>query len=340
MRSIARERLVRQRLAGGKLAGPGQVVRWMGAVQAQDVPAALWAVAQRTRAPRRDAVLRALDRGDIVRTWPMRRTLHLVPAEDAAWMLARLAPRLLRGNAGRYRALGLGMRDIDRGRSVLRRALRGGGRTTRPAAYATLERRGVSPRGQRGIHILAHLAMEGTLCLGPLEGARSTFVLLEEWVPRPAPPPTDPLAELARRYLRSHAPASDRDFAWWAGVSLTDARAALARVAPPRPARPAPQGRAHLLSAFDELLVAYQDRAPSLARIPPRKVPPAAGLLSPTLALDGQVVGLWTRTLAGATVKVACKPLVPLDAAEREALARAAAGYARFLGADLDLRGV
>jgi winged helix DNA-binding protein len=348
---IARLRLTSQRLAGPKLGTAAEVVTWMGALQAQDGPAATWAIALRMRRPRAADIALAVDRGHIVRTWPMRRTLHYVPAEDARWMLEALASRMLRGMGGRYRSLGLGEKDLARARRVLRRGLAGGQRLTRPAAYALLERSGVATRGQRGIHILAHLSMEGTLCLGPREGKQPTFVLLDDWVPRAKSERSreDALADLARRYMRSHGPATARDLAWWAGLPLRDARAALVRASldlveddgrwhAPR-LRAARVGSAHALPAFDEMLVAYKDRTASLAQLRPDRVPPAAGLLSPTMVLDGQVVALWTRTLTRRGVTVAYRPLRALSAREHERLAAAAQGYADFLGLELELRG-
>ena len=106
----------------------------------------------------------------IVRTWPMRGTLHFVAAEDARWMLRLLAARVVAGSAGRHRQLELDAAAFARSRKIFARALRGGRSLTRREAYAVLDRGRVSPAGQRGIHILGHLAQQGFLCFGPRAG--------------------------------------------------------------------------------------------------------------------------------------------------------------------------
>jgi hypothetical protein len=344
--SVAQRRLAAQHVARPALASPRDAVAWLGAVQAQDLAAATWALALRTRGqPRLADVQRAIERGEIVRTWPMRRTLHFVPAEDARWMVRTLAARQLRRSASRRRALGLGESHLDAARRALARALRGGGRVTRPEAYAILGRAGVPTSGQRGIHLLADLAQEGTLCIGPNEGKQPTFVLLDEWAKRPR---DGSLAALAQRYAASHGPASLADFAWWTGLAQRDAREALAsargiregregwQAIRPRAAREASPA-AHLLPAFDELAVAYKDRSALLARAG-RVTSPQVGLLSPSILLGGQVVGTWGRTMSRGRVEIELKPLVAWSAAEREAVEREAEAYARFLGLDASVK--
>ena len=161
----------------------------------------------------------------------MRGTLHYAPAADVRWMLRLLTPRVIARSAGRYRELELDAAALRRAAKVLARALKGRA-LTRAEAYAALQRGGVSPAGQRGIHILGHLAQQGLVCFGSRKGKQPTFVLLEEWLP----PSRDfsreeALATLAERYFASHGPATAHDFAWWSGLLLKDAQAAIAAAA-------------------------------------------------------------------------------------------------------------
>src|SRR5262245_8621765 len=126
----------------------------MGAVQAQDHAAGLWAVGVRLPAATESDIEAAVAARTIVRTWPMRGTLHFVPAADVRWMLGLLTPRVLARSAGRYRELELDAAALSRAGRILARALRDGRRLTRGAAYAALARGGVSPEGQRGIHVI------------------------------------------------------------------------------------------------------------------------------------------------------------------------------------------
>ena len=352
--ALIRERLANQRLAGASAQSPEELVRWFGAVQAQDYPGALWAIGLRVSDSTATDVEAAIEARRIVRTWPMRRTLHFVPAEDVRWMLRLLAARVISASAGRYRQLGLGEADFKRAARILTRALRGEQRLTRPEAYATLARGGVDPSGQRGIHLLAHLAQQGLLCFGPHQGKQPTFVLLDEWVPAASEPTRDEaLATLATRYFTSHGPATERDFAWWAGLPLRDARrgveaagsalhlkdngtvSAGAATAAPRTKRRAPV--AALPPPWDEYLVAYRDRSFAVDRPSGRLGLELIG--KPVVLVDGRVRGTWSRNVTGESVRVSLNLVGPLANREKDALRRAVDRYARFVGKSVEIIG-
>ena len=88
MRSITRLRLHSQRLDGSSFHSPVEVVRWLGAVQAQDYPAAKWAVGLRARTANDAAIEQAFNEGAILRTHVMRPTWHFVTPADIRWLLA------------------------------------------------------------------------------------------------------------------------------------------------------------------------------------------------------------------------------------------------------------
>jgi hypothetical protein len=335
---LIRQRLARQQITHPGLATPGDLVRWMGAVQAQDYAGSLWAIGLRLPRLVEADVEKAIAGRTIVRTWPMRGTLHFVPAEDARWMLRLLTPRVIARSAGRYRQLGLDDADFARGRRILTRALAGGRRLTRHEAYAALQRGGMSPLGQRGIHVLGHLAQQGLICFGPRAGKQPTFVLLEEWVPAAREPPREEaLARLATRYVQSHGPATAQDFAWWSGLPAKDARGALdaARSTLP-PATPGRRGRsAALLPPWDEYVVAYRDRGAVFGEVARAGSPKPIG--SPLVVIDGRVRGKWRRTLAATSVRVAFDFWDAVTPAERGAVRKAAERYARFLGRRLEV---
>ncbi|MGI4870363.1 MAG: winged helix DNA-binding domain-containing protein [Janthinobacterium lividum] len=313
--AIARQRLVNQRISGEKCADPAAAVRWLGALQAQDYGQALWAVGLRTQAGSRAEVEHAIARRAIVLTWPMRGTIHCVPAEDAQWMVRLLAQRPLAAAARRRSQLGLSEQTVGRARALVGEALAGGRCLTRAALLQVLAEAGISPQGGRGYHLLVSMAQEGLLCFGPQQAGQQTFVLLHEWVPQPRElSRAAALAELARRYFTSHGPATLPDFARWAGLSLTEARQGLAAsqaelvaiklqgvsywgpaaVAPELPEKTGVQ----LLPGFDEYFLGYKDRsaiiaAGQLARI----CPGGNGVFKPMLVLDGQIVGTWGKQL-------------------------------------------
>jgi Winged helix DNA-binding domain len=344
---IARMRLLTQGIAGPGFASPEEAVLRLGAVQAQDYPGALWAIGLRTRGATEADVENALAAKRLVRTWPMRGTLHVVHAADVRWMLRLLTPRVLAAAPARWRQLALGEATFGRARDLFTAALHGGRRLTRPAMYRVLEDGGVSAAGQRGIHVLSRLAQEGLLCFAGREGRQHCFALLEEWVP-PAPrlERDEALAELALRYFTGHGPATVQDFAWWSGLRAADARAAV-EMSARRLARqviggetcwsardaPSPGRRlacTALLPAFDEYLVGYSDQSASLAPAHATKV---HHLLSPTVVHDGRVVGTWTRTLdAKRGVSVAVRFFGRSGRPRAGAIEAAARRYGAFVG--------
>jgi hypothetical protein len=355
-KDVARLRLESQRVLGTVLARPEQVVAWLGAVQAQDYLGALWAVGLRLPRAVEADVENALAEGRVVRTWPLRGTLHFVAPADARWMLELLAPRVLERAAGRLRSFGVDRATLARARAVLARELRDGRRLTRPGAYAALERGKVSATAQRGLHVLWHLAHERFLCFGPRAGKQQTFVLFDDWIPSfPRRTREEARAELARRYFRGHGPATIADFAWWSGLAKTEARMAVRdagrdiveerigeetywRSPGSGTTRPSPsRARAFLLPAFDELLVGYADRSAMLLdRAHAARVDDSGGILSPTIVLDARVVGTWKRVLTGKRFTFAPAPFAALGRSGERALNDALARYARFLGATSD----
>jgi DNA glycosylase AlkZ-like len=339
-------RLANQLLAATVAGDPAQVVTHLGAVQAQEYGQSLWAVGLRTGQASTGTVEAAIDRGAILRTWPMRGTIHLVPAADARWMLELLAGRRIRQMAGVYQRIGLTDGVFDRSAEVVTEALRGGRRVRRKDLYTLLTERAIdcsaSPSGSRGGHILGYLSMTGLICLGPLDGKQPTFVLLDEWAPG-ARQPGDPLAELATRYFTSHGPATARDFGWWSGLKLSEVREAIGLAGPAlaaeeldgatywqgagRRASTVPGG-VHLLPAFDEYTVGYSDRG-ALVRDHSLS---HGDLLNPVMVLDGRVVGLWRRAIGREAVIIQLAPFGKISGRDRERFQQAAERYAAFLG--------
>src|SRR5687768_12764786 len=161
---IGRLRLANQHIARPVFDDPAAVVRWLGAVQAQDYLGGLWAVGLRTRGATEAGVEAAIARGAIIRTWPMRGTLHFVAAEDVRWMVGLLAPRVLRSAVSRFRQLELDAAAFSRSGDVAVKALEGGKRIRRDALYTLWNDAGINTKDSRGLHILGYLAQTGLLC--------------------------------------------------------------------------------------------------------------------------------------------------------------------------------
>jgi hypothetical protein len=330
-REVALLRLAAQWLAGPGAACASAAVRRLGALQGQDYPGAVTSVALRTASRARADVLAALDEGTIVRSWPMRGTLHVLAADDLPWMLDLLGARALAGLAGRRERLGLTDRDAERARETVLAVLAGNRRMRRSDLLAAIDDGGVATTGQRGYHLLWFLAQTGTLVLGPTDGAgEQLFVLLDEWVPTGRRLGGDEaLGELARRFFLGHGPATVHDLARWAGIPLGAARTGLAGVRPELAAidvdgvehlmdpatpdrlaacREEAQGL-FLLPGFDEFVLGYRDRStildPGFAE---RIVPGNNGMFRPTVVLGGRIVGTWQWTGRGTRRTVTATP--------------------------------
>lgn len=347
---VARLRLQHQAIASTRFENPADVVRWLGAVQAQDYLGSLWALGLRMRHATEASIERAVEERLIVRTWPLRGTLHFIAAEDVRWMLMLSCERTVARAAGRYRQLGLDDATFAKSRRVLARELEGGRQLTRAELAAALERSRIATEGQRLIHILNRSSLEGLTCYASRRGKQFTFALLDEWAPHAKRPAREEaLAELARRYFTSRGPATLPDFVWWSGLTTTDARAGL-EAAEPRLRREVLDGQAcwlsssapaskqdkspvaYLLPAFDEYTVAYKDRAAILNTSHALPSNAAFAILGPTVIVDGRAVGTWKRTLKKSSVSIETDLWATLKRAERQAVEAAAQRYGEFLG--------
>jgi hypothetical protein len=344
-------RLANQYISRPAFRDPADVVRWLGAVQAQDYVGGLWAIGLRTKGATEATVEDAVARRTIVRTWPMRGTLHFVAAEDVRWILPILTPRVIAGAQGRFRQLGLDAATFTKSARVAEKALVGGNVVRRDQLYEIWNAAGIATHESRGLHLLGVLSQQGLLCFGPRDGKQHTFTLLEEWVPAARTLERDAaLGELARRYFASHGPATVQDFSWWAGLTITDARSGLESAksalesadvngrtfwfAGSSPAK-GKTDAAYLLPPWDEFTVAYRDRSDILDAKHATRLNAGGGMLSPVIIVRGSVVGTWKRTIRKDTVTVQPAFFKAPNAADRALVAAAVERYARFLGLGL-----
>jgi DNA glycosylase AlkZ-like len=338
-RNVA-EQLTAQGLSGSPLPDPVAVAERLLAVQGQDPRGFRLAVRARTDGLCVADVDRALseDRTLLV-TWLNRGTLHLVRSEDYPWLQALTTPPLLTSSSRRLRQEGVSEVEAERAVARIEKALVDEGPLTRIQLRERLDQAGLRTEGQALIHLLFLAALRGVAVRGPMAGKQHAYVLVRDWLgPQRPVDRVAALAELARRYLVGHQPASDRDLARWAGLPLRDARAGLAaigseleegddgliRLAKRLPAEELPPPR--LLGAFDPALLGWTSRRPLLGDHEPRVV--TGGLFRPFALAGGRAVGGWK--LAGG--KVAIEPYGRIGKKTSAALAEEAADVERFLG--------
>jgi hypothetical protein len=330
--SIAPLRLANQALTGSPLQQPEDVVGWFGAVQAQEFEPAKWAIALRMRNGRRSAIGRAIDEGRILRTHAMRPTWHFVRREDIHWLMALTAPRVHQACAYHRRLVELDTRTLTRATAVLERALAGGTFLTRQELAEHLRRAKLPMTGQRLAVAVMFAELECVICSGPRRGNQFTYGLISERAPHAASLPRDEaLARLCRLYFTTHGPATMRDFAWWSGLTVADARRGLdiikarsetidghtywstgvSRRAGRR------NDLAHLIPIYDEYVVAYRDRV----------AVPHGALFRHFIVVNGQVAGGWQP---GADGSVRTMPSRRLTRDEQRAVDQAVGRYREF----------
>ena len=342
---IFRRRLHQQQLSQSSLEAPDQVVNWLGAVQAQDYLGAKWALGLRMQQATDSAVEEAFTQGSILRTHVMRPTWHFVTPADIRWLLALTAPRVNAASAYMYRRVELDEDLFGRSNEVLAKALQGGRHLTRSELGLALAEAGIAADGVRLSYIVLRAELDAVICSGPRRGKQFTYALLDERVP---PSRTwvrdEALAELTRRYFTGHGPATERDFTWWSGLTVADARAGLDMsashlthdtiegrtywFAASMPTDVEPSREAYLLPAYDEFLVGFASFDQSRKAGQPGK----NLVFNSTILCGGQVIGSWKRTFAKEVVAIELSPFTPLSASEAEAVGEASRRYGAFVG--------
>ena len=346
---IAALRLHQQLISDPHLDTSEKIVAHLGGMQGQDLPGVKWSIGLRLPAGMQSDVDRAFDAGKIIRTWPMRGTLHVVAAPDVRWMLSLTSPKNLSGSQKRRDALDLDDKTLARCHLVFAKTLQGGKQKNRDEMYAALQAAGISVEGQRGYHVLWNAALHGLICLASTDAKEQNYALLEEWVkPVKAKTRDEALAELAWRYFSSRGPVTLKDFIWWSGLSAIEARAGFEDVKTklvaetvgktvywmsPDITLPKEKVSAFALPSFDEYILGYQDRSAVLDPQHAEKICLGGnGMFASTMIIDGQVVGTWKRTVKKNTITVTAIPFSQLSKGEMAALKQAAERYGAFMG--------
>ena len=334
------------------------MVRLQCAVQAQDYPNSKWALALRACELLTDAAVeRAYDAGEILRTHVLRPTWHFVAPEDLRWLLQLTGSRVKRVMASYNPALGLTPAVLRRSNQVIAKALAGHRHLTRTELRVELERARLKADGsQRLSRMVMEAEVDGIICSGPMRGKQFTYALLDERAPIRGPQydRDEALGELARRYFVTRSPATAHDLAWWSGLTIGDARRAIAVAGTLRewsldgrvywideskgtPARP--KATAHLLPNYDEYFIGYRDRSAIGTRISNiAAVTGGNALIAHVAFIDGLLVGGWRRRVDGDTTIIDIRPLAPLTSAERRRLEREGKRFGAFLGRPVEMR--
>lgn len=333
------ERLTSQLLAGPQAKSPVEVAERLLAIQAQDPRGARLAVRARSEGLSASDVDRALsEERTLLITTLNRGTLHLVRTEDYPWLQALTTPPLFQGSARRLEQERVSPADAERAVALIARWLADEGPLTRSELRTRLSEAGIRTEGQAFVHVVLLASIRGLIVRGPVIDRQHAFVLVRDWLGEQQPVDRDvALAELARRYLAGHGPASDRDLARWAGLPLRDARAGLEAIAsrldqrddglvdlagkPPPAGLPEPR----LLGSFEPVLLGWASREEIVGANERALV--SGGIFRPFATVRGRAVGTWRLNRES----VELEPFGRISREDAGALRRDAADVERFL---------
>lgn len=307
------------------------VVKQLFALQGQDWRASRWALGVRAPGTTAADVEAAFNSGMLVRSWPMRGTVHLTKAEDIGWIQALTGRRVLAGAARRREILGITDEHLEGLVSTTLEALAGGRSLDRDELAQVWNDAGVEWKTSWRYHLIWWMCQNNLTTFGPIprQSSRSRatpeprLVLASEWITRPRMLTGDEaLCELASRYVRGRGAVRQKDLAWWSMLTAGDAKRGLELAAEAGnvarmqladvggadgviwvdPVRldtvsSADATRAwHLLAAFDEHLLGFTNREAQLAPEHfERIVPGRNGMFLATVVHEGRTVGTWRR---------------------------------------------
>lgn len=344
---IAYKRLFNQRLLNSKFKNAEEVVSWLGAVQSQEYDGGKWGIGLRIPGSTEKDIEKSIVDRKIVRTWPMRGTIHFVTAADVHWWVKLLAPRINKRLASYYKKLELTEEVFSKTRKILEKEMHGGNQLTRPEIYKLFEDQKIRTKGMRGLFIIGHLAQDSIICGGVKKGKQPTFTLLDEWVPKKKMLEHDEaLGEVTLRYFQSHGPATIQDFMGWSALNMSEVKIGL-EIMKDKIDNDTIDGRdfyfvgdnkvskkpecAYLLGAYDEYTVAYKDRSDIIEKENVSKVFVANGFYS-MIVVDGNIVGSWRREVAKDKFIVQTKIFEKLTSSQMKLVEKEAKHFCDFFG--------
>ncbi|MDB4919791.1 winged helix DNA-binding domain-containing protein [Mucilaginibacter sp.] len=343
---IAQQRLYTQHIAAQTFNTPAEIVKYMGAMQAQDYAGAKWAVGMRLQKSNDAAIDKALADGSIIRTHVLRPTWHFVGPADLRWMLNLSAHRIIALSASRERQLKLDNDIFKRSNDVLGKALAGSKQLNRLEMMDVLQQAGIDTNEQRFIHLLMRAELDQVICSGARQGKQFTYALFDDRVPKDNQrTKEEALSELVKRYFISRGPATLQDFAWWSGLTLADAKTGLEIIkseltstevngrtywmAKDQPLINTKAPVAYLLPAFDEFAVAYSDRT---AAVNSKYLVQARNVIfDPSIVVNNQVVGTWKRVINKNSIEMILNPFGKLNKVQTKAIEMAQKRYQKFM---------
>ncbi|MBS7232861.1 AlkZ family DNA glycosylase [Flavobacterium psychroterrae] len=335
---ISPHRLASQKLYKTSPSSPQEIVRHLGAMQAQDYAMAKWAIGSRCDASE-TAIEEAINSAQIIRTHILRPTWHFVSSEDIYWMLDLSAPQVKRIIISETKKYGYDEKQFDNINSNIEKILAGNNYLTRNEIMQELTIRKV-PGGSylSPVLIMMYAELDGLVCNGKMKGKKNTYALLEERVPKPKTKLTkeEGLAKLTKRYFESHGPATLLDFSWWSGFPPTTCKIVINALELQLNSVEIDgqmywfgnqihdetnfRESVHFLPAFDEILISYKSREASILMEHQSKAFTNNGIFKPIILENGKVIGTWKRTIKKDHAKIETQFFNETESSKKEIL--------------------
>lgn len=350
-KEILQLRLQNLQLSSSTIFKVDELIAWLGGIQAQDYLAAKWAMGSRLTHVSDADIEESIIQKKLVRTWPMRSTLHFVSPEDIRWMMDLMGPKIISNNKSRYLQLQLDDNTLKESQNIIYNSLQGGKHLSRKQIAEALATHNIVTDTIRLSHILVRAGLQKLICFGIKQGSEQTYTLLDEWLPNyKTLDRKSALYKLTQQYFYSHGPASLQDYIWWSGLSVSDAKEGFNGIRTLLD-ETVFNGKEYyysknlklkddilptcLLAAFDEYFIAYKDRSLSLDATYHKQIMQANGIFNPIILLQGNIVGTWKRTIKKNTIYIELFPFSKLSKNDIGEIQIAAEHYASFLGIKL-----
>ena len=346
---IVNNRLVNQQIVKTKFTKPEQIVKCLAAMQAQDFTMAKWAIGLRLPGLREADIDKTFNEGKLLRTHILRPTWHFAAPADIRWMLKISAPRVHAFNSFMYRRMGLDTKTLNRCADIIVKSIEGHKYKTRTEIKKKLSRSKLKGDTIWLSYVMMYAELEGIITSGPKIGRQFAYALLDERAPSYIELDYDEAAaELAKRYFTSRGPASIKDFLWWSGLTVKDAKTGIAELPKsfkktmidgteyisPKSEFPKNMNklqRTFLMPDYDEYGISYKDR--SALRNPNAsadKIKETTTVYSHWLVVDGLISGTWKRIQKGKLIEAETTLFAQLTTNQKQSIKKAVDKYCRF----------
>ncbi len=346
---ISHYRLVSQKLYKTSSCSPQEIVKHLGAMQAQDYAMAKWAIGSRCDSGEKE-IEEAINSGKIIRTHILRPTWHFVSPDDIYWMLDLSAPQVKRFTASAAKKFGYDEKKLNQANTSIEKLLAGNNHLTRDEIMQELGITRTSSADFLSAAIMMNAELDGLVCNGKMKGKQITYALLEERVSKPNSKLTkeEALAKLALRYFESHGPATVLDFSWWSGFPPTICQKTINAIElqlnritidnqyywfkKELKNENSFRESVHFLPAFDEILISYKTREISILSEHQSKAFTNNGIFKPIILENGKVVGIWKRTIKKDHAKIETEFFKEFETDKKQILLKGIKSFETYLG--------